>query len=618
MKLEGLKKLALGGPADAFFRTLDEHTLQSRDFTEIVALSALRKRAQARGMTRASAAPGPRVAVVGGASLYPLRELLVHFLDAFGVGGELFVGEYDSYVAEIRDAEGALYAFRPDVLLLLPAAARGAYTGDLGAGRAEVEAAARDVATELLGLAAEFHARTGGEVVLCNFVLPPRRDLGELRARLPGSTWTFKKWVNLELGLNAPPFVRICDLEFLAYRLGGLTAESSRAWFESKQPGSPELLVELCREAARLVQQTRTPPRKVLVVDLDNTLWGGVVAEDGIEGIELGDTSPRGEAFKAFQAYVASLQRRGVLLAVASKNDHAVAERALATHPEMVLRPEHFVAFEANWEPKSDNLRRIAENLKLGLESFVFVDDNPAEIEIVRQFAPSVATVLLDGDPAGFVGLLADSGYFEPRSITREDAERTAQYRAEGARQQALAGAADMASYLASLEMEALVLPFAEPDAPRLAQLINKSNQFNLTTRRRTEAEVRALIRDERYLGLSLRLRDKFGDHGLVSVVIGKLAGASIELDTWLMSCRVLKREVERALLNELVQQARERGCRALLGVYRETPKNDMVRDFYPRMGFEPRGPGKDGLEYELDVRAYDPPRIPIAVRHHA
>jgi FkbH-like protein len=351
------------------------------------------------------------------------------------------------------------------------------------------------------------------------------------------------------------------------------------------------------------------------VLDLDNTLWGGVVAEDGLEGIEIGDTSPRGEAFKAFQRYVSSLKERGVLLAVCSKNDHARAMEPFEKHPEMILRPDDFVSFKANWEPKSDNLRQMAAELHLGLDSLVFVDDNPAEIEIVRQFAPAVTTILLAGDVAEFAGQLQDCRLFEPRSITSEDAERTRQYRAESERQAVLGSAADMDTYLESLAMEAVVREFASVDVPRLAQLINKSNQFNLTTRRRTEAEVNALIGRPDHICLSMRLRDRFGDHGLISIVIGRVSGEAFQIDTWLMSCRVLKRQVEDTLLNELSRLARARGCLYLEGTYRSTPKNEMVREFYPRMGFHTRTTTSDGGEFVLDLASFRPRPTKMTLR---
>jgi FkbH-like protein len=607
MNRSEIKDLLLGNDP-AFWSRLEELTREQTEFGDLMFLSSLRRKAAARGLQRPGTAEKPlRLAILGGCSLYPLHELLTHLLEIAGVACQLFLGDYDNYVAEIMEADGALARFRPEAVLLLPGAQRCKYPGALTDPREPVQAAAAAVATQLLDLCRTVHDRTAAEVLLGNFTLPARRDLGEFRSHTLASDWSFRKWVNLELGLNAPPFVRICDLEFLANRIGALAAEDARGWFESKQPCAPALLVELCREVAQLIIGLRTPPKKVLVLDLDNTLWGGLVADDGLEGIEIGDTSPRGEAFKAFQKSIAALKERGVLLAVCSKNDHARAIEPFETHPEMVLRAGDFVSFKANWEPKSDNIRRMAAELNLGLDSFVFVDDNPAEIEIVRQFAPAVSTMLLGDDPAEYAGQLQDCRWFEPRSITREDRERTDQYRAENARQTLLASATDMDAYLASLAMEAVIGEFTPVDVPRLAQLINKSNQFNLTTRRRTEAEVQALIGQPEYACFSVRLQDRFGDHGLIAIVIGRAGGDTLEIDTWLMSCRVLKRQVEELVLNELAGLAQAKGCSRLVGVYLPTAKNGMVRDHYPRMGFEPCSITPECAEYVLDLDSFRP-----------
>ena len=617
MDLNDVKALLLRNDP-SFWPALDSLTRQATEFSDLVFLSSLRKKALARGLKQTAEVPAPlRLAIIGGYSLYPLHELLTHLLESAGTPVELFLGDYDNHVAEIMDPESRLYRFKPQVVILLPGVQRCKYSGTLTDERQAAQACATSTATQLLDLCKTLNERSGAEVLLCNFALPARRDLGEYRARTLASDYTFRKWVNLELSLNAPPYVRICDVEFLANRRGALASEDPRGWFESKQPGSPALLVDLAREAAHLIRAIRNPPKKVLALDLDNTLWGGVVGDDGLEGIEIGDTSPRGEAFKAFQKYIATLKQRGVLLAVCSKNDHARAFEALEKHPEVVLRPNDFVSLKINWDPKSDNLIRMAEELNLGLDSFVFVDDNPAEIEIVRQFAPQVSTILLGSDPAEYVGQLQDCGLFEPRSITKEDADRTAQYRAESERQTMLSSATDMDAYLASLEMVALVRDFAPVDVPRLSQLINKSNQFNLTTRRRTEAEVQALIGRPDHTCFSVRLSDKFGDHGLISIVIGRVSGETMEIDTWLMSCRVLKRQVEETVLNELARRAQAKGCSRLEGLYLPTKKNGMVRDFYPRMGFQTRSATPERGEYTLGLDTYEPRPTKITVKEN-
>jgi FkbH-like protein len=357
--------------------------------------------------------------------------------------------------------------------------------------------------------------------------------------------------------------------------------------------------------------------RKVLVVDLDNTLWGGVIGDEGLAGIELGDNSPRGEAFKDFQKYVKSLKDRGVLLAVCSKNDQEKALEPFAKHPEMILQREDFVAFCANWEPKPENLRRIAKELRLGLDSFVFADDNPAEIEIVRQFAPEVGRVLLGPDPADYVSQLQDARFFEPRQITREDERRSEQYHAEVERKKIESQCANMDSYLASLEMVAEIHPFRPLDLPRVAQLVAKSNQFNLTTQRHSEAELGAIMTHPDTGHFSVRLRDRFGDHGLISVVILRFAKGVAEVDTWLMSCRVLKRGVEEGVLNEIIRLAQGRGCEEIRGVYRPTPKNTLVQGLYLQMGFSPcPAGGKDeGICYSLRTAGFSPRKHHIKIR---
>ena len=471
---------------------------------------------------------------------------------------------------------------------------------------------------ELLDLARSANDALGCETILCNFPLTASHDLGAYRSRTLGSEWSFKKWVNFHLGFHAPPSVHICDREFLAARFGGCSARDSRGWFESKQPGSPNFLVELAREVTQIILSLNRPPKKVLVLDLDNTLWGGVVADDGLHGIELGDTSPRGEAFKTFQRYILSLKQRGVLLAVCSKNDHSRAVEPFERHPDMVLKMPDFVSFKANWEPKSDNMLAIAAELNLGLDSLVFVDDNPAEIEIVRQFAPEVSTILLGSDPSDYADQLADGRFFEPRAITEEDLQRTMQYRSDIERKSLEASVTDMETYLESLQMKASLREFSEIDVPRIAQLINKSNQFNLTTRRRSEAEVEAIVGDERFLAFTTRLSDRFGDHGLISVVIANLMDGVVEIDTWLMSCRVLKRGVEQEVLNELVRLVYARGCSKIRGIFIPTAKNQMVRDFYPEMGFTFEKEVDNGREFYLPVSTYNHKTTKILIANRA
>jgi len=572
----------------SFTRALAEATREAEQFSQVIALHNARKRAEKSDLTFAGGRKA-RIAVVGSVTLRPLADLVDHFIAVNCEAQiDLWTGEYDAYVSEIMDPGSELYRFKPDVILIVPSERKCRYTGSLLDPISEQRQCADKLVGELLGLCENAHLQSGAEVILCNFPLPPYYDPGPLRSSSLACDYGFRKYVNMQLGLACPTFVHICDAEFIGNRLGTLRVVDDRAWFESKQPFSAEMAVQVAREVAEIVSSLKRPSRKVIVFDLDDTIWGGVIGDDGLDGIEVGTTSPRGEAFRDFQEYLLSLSKRGILLAVCSKNDHERAVEPFESHPEMVLRMSNIVNFKANWEPKSDNVRQIAAELNLGLDSFVFVDDNPAEIEIVRQFLPQVACICVGADPSTFVAQLKDSRLFETRSVTTEDLGRVSHYKQEADRQSQLDMSTDMESYLASLEMVGRIAEFQSVDVPRITQLINKSNQFNLTTRRRTESEVLEIIDSPVQIGFTIRLSDRFGDHGLIAVVVCNFQGAELVIDTWLMSCRVLKRGVEQETLNEIVRRAKVLQCDRVLGTYIPSKKNGMVKDLYCNLGFVP------------------------------
>ncbi|WP_275173823.1 HAD family hydrolase [Bradyrhizobium sp. CSS354] len=600
----------------AFWGHLAARSRQATSFSEMFYLSTLRKKAKLH--TTESVQPRLRLALIGGYNLYPLHELVEHLLAIRGIECERFLGEYDNFVSEVLDGSSPLYAFKPDLAFILPNANHCRFSGALLDAVQHQREAVVGAAEQLLNLAQTFIERSGAAVILANFALPGGLDLGSFRSRTLGADWSFRKAVNLELGLRAPAEVQICDVEFLSARRGITAAEDARAWYESKQPGSPDFLVDVAQELGHLIASRKQSPKKVLALDLDQTLWGGVIAEDGIEGIELGDSSPRGEAFKAFQKYLLSLSERGVLLAVCSKNDHARAIEVFEKHPEMVLRLEHFAAFKANWDPKSDNLQRIADELRVGVDSFVFADDNPAEIEIVRQFQPQVQGVLLGPDPAEFIGRLQAGRHFEPRTVTAEDLGRTAQYNQERRRTELAASVTDMPAYLASLEMRGTIKEFDALDLPRIAQLIARSNQFNLTTVRRSETDIQGLMSRPDYRCFTMRLEDRFGDSGLICVVIAKVEDGVLVLDTWLMSCRVLKRQVEDEIMNEIFRLAEVAGCARVRGIYLPTAKNGIVAGIYKAFGFVRTEDSAARKEFELEVGKYQVRSTKIRVTRRA
>jgi FkbH-like protein len=355
----------------------------------------------------------------------------------------------------------------------------------------------------------------------------------------------------------------------------------------------------------RLLAAIRGKSRKCLVLDLDNTLWGGVIGDDGLEGIVLAQGDSTGEAFLDVQRAALELRDRGIVLAVSSKNEDAVARAPFVSHPEMLLREHHVAVFQANWNDKATNIAAIAQELSLGIDSLVFLDDNPVERGLVRQMLPAVAVPELPEDPALYARTLAAAGYFESVTFSAEDRKRADFYQDNSRRVALQSRVGDLDAYLESLDMEIVFRPFDATGRSRITQLINKSNQFNLTTRRYTEPEVAAWEADPEAFTLQVRLLDAFGDNGMISVVICRRGSAARwEIDTWLMSCRVLGRRVEQMVLRELLLHARERGIETLVGTYLPTAKNAMVKDHFEKLGFTLASrDASGGTTWELDTR---------------
>jgi FkbH-like protein len=477
---------------------------------------------------------------------------------------------------------------------------------------AEANARVKASAASLLALADKIQEHSPAEILLANLPLWAGSDPGPYRSRSAASRWSLTMAFNSELGQRAPSRIHLCDIGFLSAGFGANRAVDYRAWLESKQPYSFDFMATAAAEMAFLVRTARKPAKKVVVLDLDNTLWGGVIGDDGLAGIELGTSSPRGEAFAEFQRYLLRLRERGFLLAVCSKNEKQAALLPFEHHSEMALKTDHISSFQANWDPKPQNLARIAAELDLGLDSLVFLDDNPAEIEIVRQLTPEVECVHLGDDPAEFIGRVDSSRLLEISSLTEEDVRRPQNYHQAKETKKLRDASPDLDSYLESLVMEAELTGFGDSNRARIAQLVNKSNQFNLTTIRRTEAEIAQLLKDGRHECFCVRLRDRFSDHGVISAVILE-KGRPLKIDTWVMSCRVLNRGVEALIANEIFRRAKREGATAVEGRYLPSGKNKLVEVLYPAIGFIPVT-GEAGL-YRLEVTAFadKPHKIAVA-----
>lgn len=556
---------------------------------------------------RPSGQPSVRLAILGTCTT-------THLIPAIRVGGlrrgiaiEAFEPPFGTWPQALSDPGSDLYGFAPTAILFCLDAhhVTAGLRADMDDAAAETELAA---VTERIRSGWRQARAAFGCPILQQAILPIHKPLlGCNEHRLAGSRAGFV--VRLNAALRVMADAEGVDILAVDTRDGIARAFDPGLWYRAKQeitlPAAP-LFGDL---VGRWLAAIQGKSFKCLVLDLDNTLWGGVIGDDGIEGIAIGQGTPLGEAHAAIQAYARDLARRGVILAVCSKNDLANALEPFDRHPDMVLRRDDIACLVANWSDKPTNLRAIAEALNIGLDAMVFADDNPFERDLVRRELPMVAVPELGDDPAHYAAIIAEAGYFDTRHLTQEDRERTGLYQANQAREAWKGATTDLDAYLRGLEMRLVWRRFDTIGVPRIAQLINKSNQFNLTSRRYTEQGVRAVMDDPGAFGLQLRLLDRFGDNGVIAILIGRLTGNdAVTIDTWLMSCRVLGRQVERATLDLAVEQARALGASRLVGVHVPTAKNGMVRDHYRNLGFHVNAASPDGIQRaHYDVAWHEP-----------
>jgi FkbH-like protein len=552
--------------------------------------------------------PLVRMAVLGDHATQQMVKILRATLFQEGFWAEIYEAEFDDMQNEIFDPASGLHRFRPGYAWLCFSSQQYRRRFYHAAPEAQPVLPAR-WASEIAGLAQVLVER--GQQVIINNLAPPRERLfGNFSTRTPASLHTSVLEANRELAAATRGIAQcyINDVAFLASRAGLDEWYDDRLWVHSKYPCAPRHFPEIAWSAASIIKATRGRLVKAVVLDLDNTLWGGVIGDDGLERIEIGGLGA-GEAYEDFQRYLLQLKQRGIVLAVCSKNDEANARLPFREHTGMVLKESDIAAFVANWEPKSGNLRRISRLLNLGLDSFVFVDDSPFERNEVRLALPEVHVPELPEDPALFGSALEAAGYFETTTFTDDDRKRGDMYREEAERAGVRERATNIDDYLRSLEMRMVFRPLDALHLQRVTQLIQRSNQFNLCTRRWSEAQCRESIDAPRRLpAFYFTLRDKFGDYGLVSAVFAEVAGSRLEIREWVMSCRVLNRGVEQRIIGCLSRVARDLGLAELWGEYRPTAKNRMVADLYPRLGFQSAGAADENTFWTLDLAALKEP----------
>jgi FkbH-like protein len=559
-----------------------------------------------------------RIGLVGSGTLDFIASALVGSAARHGLALDCVLSGYDQMVQEAVDPQSALHRAAPEAVLValdyrsLPLQAA---IGDPVAAKSAVQAALAQFELLRNGL----HRHSGATVIFATVAIPPESLFGSFDRVLGGTLRSILIEVNqglTDLVAAHSDHCLLFDVATLAETVGTAEWFSPAMWNIAKLPFADMFVPLYADHLARLVAAVRGKSRRVLVLDLDNTVWGGIIGDDGLDGILIAQGDPVGEAFLSIQRMALALRERGIVLAVSSKNEDVVARRPFREHPEMLLRESHIAVFQANWTDKASNISAIGKALNLGLDTLVFLDDSPVERELVRRTLPEVAVPELPEDPALYPRALSAAGYFEAVALSAEDRQRASFYEGNARRVALQAEVADLDGYFRTLQMEIIFQPFDEVGRARIAQLISKSNQFNLTTRRYTEAQVAEAERDPDVFTLQVRLVDRIGDNGMISVVICRRTESETwTIDTWLMSCRVLGRRVEEMVLREIAWHAERTGIRRLIGQYRPTDRNMMIREHYAKLGFTRLRETEDGtMDWEI-VLPVTTPAAPMSVK---
>lgn len=528
-----------------------------------------------------------RIAILSSYVLDPLSHYLDYQCQRVGLQPEFYIAPFNQYVQEIVQEDSMLREFRPEITLL------SIWLEDVFPGigdtpsQVELENAAEDILVKFGQLADQFQRYSQTLFLITEFVLMHRGPHGILDNRLPQGIHAWVDNLNRRLAEMVLRHERtyLIPLRDVLGRIGIEQVYSPKMYHMARMGLNARGLGELAQHVVRYVKPLKGLTKKCVVLDLDGTLWGGIVGELGAEGIHLGPSVP-GEEYTEFQRALLNLSRRGILLAICSKNNMEDVLPVLRSHPHMVLKEDHFAAMRVNWNNKAENIREIAEELNIGLDSLVFIDDNPNERELVRQMLPEVLTVTPPTDPSRYRAFLEALTDFELLSITQEDTERVAHYQAIGKRQAIKNAAASIEDYLASLELHVQIEPANADHITRVAQMCGKTNQFNLTTRRYQSADIERFVRSQEHVVYIMRVRDRFVDHGIVGAAIISKQKMDWRIDELLMSCRVMGLTIEQAFMARLVHDARKSGAETLVGEFIPTKKNVPVRELYPKLGF--------------------------------
>lgn len=556
-----------------------------------------------------------KVAVLGGSTTSDIVSVLELFLLNEGIEPEFYECEYAQYWQDVMFEDSKLYEFSPDIVYIHTSVRNITEKINIKMSREEISAALENQYEHFEVMWKKIKESFGAVIIQNNFEQPFVRLLGNKDASDVHGLINFVTRLNMkfyEYAENNRSFY-INDINYLSADYGLSKWSEPKWWYMYKYSLCLDAVPMLCHNISNIVKSVLGRNKKAFALDLDNTLWGGIVGDDGVDGISIGQETAEAEAYYEFQEYIKAHKDLGVLLTVASKNDEENAIAGL-NHPDSVLKPDDFISIKANWEPKDINIQNTASEIGLLPESFVFVDDNPAERAIVSSQLGVCAPPIESVDD--YIKTLDRSGFFETTVFSDDDLKRNQMYEANAKRNRQKAKFENYTEYLLSLEMKGEIRDFKTVDLQRITQLTNKSNQFNLTTKRFTQPQMEEVFESEDHIRLCGRLCDKFGDNGIVSVVIGKINGDTLDIILWLMSCRVLKRDMEYAMFDELVKKSGERGIKKLRGYYYPTVKNKMVAELYTDFGFEKISKDENGnAVWELSIDSYEPKNKVIDVK---
>ena len=524
-----------------------------------------------------------------------------------GLQLNVYEGEYNQVERQLMDPTSELYEYGAEVIIIFQSTHKlSEYHSTLSIDKQE--SLAEERISFVLSLC-ENSSFANTKIIYFNYPEIEDTVFGSYANKVE-SSFTFQvRKLNYELMLLSQkyPNLFVCDIASLQNMFGRQFMFAPNVYMTTEMVLSVNALPYVASRVVDIIAAIKGLFKKCLILDLDNTVWGGVIGDDGLEGIELGHGMGIGKAFTEFQMWVKKLKQRGIIICVASKNNEETAKEPFEKHPDMVLKLDDVAVFQVNWETKVDNIRTIQRILNIGFDSMVFLDDNPFERNMVRENIPGITVPELPDDPAMYLEYLYSQNLFETASYSNADKDRTKQYQVEAKRVSLSKTFTNEADFLKSLDMISIVTGFTKFNIPRVAQLSQRSNQFNLRTIRYTEADITSMAENPDVIDLSFTLEDKFGDNGLIAVVIMKKQdNETLFVDTWFMSCRVLKRGMENFTLNTMVECAKDKGYKRIVGEYIPTPKNKMVEQHYPNLGFSTINLGEKS-QYVLDLESYLP-----------